>query len=767
MNRFDIIKPNRFNISTPNTANSTPQTTIPNVTLQPQTQTKPPVPTLTGPTTLSQGEITIPEKIGGFLKNTAKRAVAADIQGGIFGRPVPDTFADAYRMGNEKRSKTLKDMGDPEKSAEMAINFMPIGAVGSAGKAVGKEIAKTGAAKNTVAAVEEAVNYFKNKPPTLFDNINDTAKVVNESRAAAGKPPVPYQSLEDMGADLTKRTPANKKVNWLDVYGRSPEYVMEKIGLKSVYNNLRDSYNNYSKELPDNLDKIGDWAKKVTPEANEKIFNWLDGDKSVVLDPTEKQVATEIKTWLGQFADRLGMAKDERISDYITHIFPASSGGEIPEEIAKQIRYNIPGEVYSPYQLKREGVEGYIKDTWRALDAYAKNATRKIHMDDALAEAKTHAPGLEDSQEQYLRRYISNINLRPSELDTQIDNGLKQVFGYRFGVRPQKNILSSARRIVSRAKLGLSVNNALKNLTQGVNTFSELGTKYTLRGYKDLFTQGGKELKENGVLTNPIIEDRLHDGVRKFWEKADKVIWANFEATEKINRGAAYYGAKARALDAGKSMEEAIYEAVKTANKTQFTFGPIDTPVGLNSEIFKTLAQFQTFNIKQLEFLAEKARKGEVAALARYVASGALVYGSLGSALGMSWTDVLPGLDFTKVPPALNFLKRTYDNVTGAPDKYGNERSVDKRLSDQGEAILTNLVPGGAQIKRTFQGIEAVNQGKSTTPAGTFQYRVPQTGENYLKAGLFGKGALPESQKFYKDKKNKGDKNPTNRFNVY
>jgi hypothetical protein len=48
------------------------------------------------------------------------------------------------------------------------------------------------------------------------------------------------------------------------------------------------------------------------------------------------QVAKEVKAWLSEWADRLGLAPDERITDYITHIFPVTSkNAEIPEEHAR------------------------------------------------------------------------------------------------------------------------------------------------------------------------------------------------------------------------------------------------------------------------------------------------------------------------------------------------------------------------------------------------------------------------------------------------
>jgi hypothetical protein len=74
-----------------------------------------------------------------------------------------------------------------------------------------------------------------------------------------------------------------------------------------------------------------------------------------------------------------------------------------------------------------------------------------------------------------------------------------------------------------------------------VNTFAKLGTRDTMSGYFDLLRNGAKELYENGVLENDLIQDK-HFGVSKTAaQKIDKGLFAAFEAAEAVNREAAYY----------------------------------------------------------------------------------------------------------------------------------------------------------------------------------------------------------------------------------
>lgn len=583
-----------------------------------------------------------------------------------------------------------------------------------------------------------------------------------------------------------KQTPMSERIRAID-YLRTPWKVFDRMGIRPAYQTLLKGYNDYVHELPINIDKITAWSKRVPPESNAKIFRSLDGE-DVALTTDELQVAKEIKTWLGEWADRLHMAPNGRITDYITHIFPAGKGGEIPEEIVSLIRDKTPGSIYDPFLLQRQGAKGYIQDTWKALDAYTKRATRKVNMDPALAQIKEVSTRLtESSQLDYLNKYLGAVNMRPNELDTLIDNNIKSFFGYKFGVRPTASITRNIRMMISRAKIGGSITSFAKNLTQGVNTFSDLGAIYTTRGYIDIVKFGAKELEENGVLAQPFIEDRTYSAIKTWAERFDKVLFFNMNASELINRGSAYYGAKAKFLNGkitpkeyreglGKdspdnykpTMEDAVAYGKFLAGKTQFQFGALDTPVFLNSDIAKTFAQFQTFGLKQAEFIGHMANNKDWAKLIRYIVGSTLLFSTIGSAFGMKWDDSFKTMRWG-MPPAIQFFADLYNSGVMGVDKYGRKLNTDERLKATGKNIFTNVVPAGAQIKRTVEGLSTVNAGKSRSESGTFQYKVKQTPANYTSSALFGKFNIPESKAYYQkqDDKLKGKKNTTSNSNRY
>jgi hypothetical protein len=590
------------------------------------------------------------------------------------------------------------------------------------------------------------------KAPRTKSTLNTPAEAISNSESqildyAGQKVDVSLDNIIDQ-----MPTPVKRKVNAVDWLIRTPEKVLRKIGLGKEMDNLRKGYDAYLKELPKNIDKITEWTKQVpTKENNQNIFLYLDG-QDVKLNPTELKVAGEIKTWLSEWADRLKLPKDNRITHYITHLFDEQLiKKEFDEDLAKIISQKIPGSVYDPFLIKRLGAKGYKVDTWAALDAYVKRGTRKVNLDPALEKIDEIAPSLEQSQWDYLKEYIDRVNLRPTKIDTSIDNTIKSVVGYKFGQRPTAMISRVVRQAGYRGGLWFNVSSTLRNLSQGINTYAVLGEKYTALGYAKLFSKANRqEIIDQGVLNAGFIDDRILSATQKLWQKADNVGFAMFQAVEGINRGSAYLGAKAKALSMGKTESQAIEYGKKIARETQFTFGSIDTPLAFSNDIVKTLMQFQTYTTKQVEFLSELAKDKNFGALARYTAAGLLYVATIGQAFGMDWKELIPAWRLP-APPAGKFLATTAGAILNAPDKYGNQRDFPKKLKDIA-ATAWGIVPGGSQAKKTIQGYQSIQDGGSYDAAGRLQFKQDQSTAGQLQSLLFGKYAGQNAQNYF-DKK--------------
>jgi len=608
----------------------------------------------------------------------------------------------------------------------------------------------------------EEPGYQSNNLSTLSQNTKDVAKqIFGDNRVPTSKRGIgafdPIRSVdnpllpEQAVINRISQKSAKAKANIVD-YLRTPESVFEKLGIQDEFKLLRQGQDNYTKELKSEIDRVTQWASRVpTPESNEKIFKFLDGQK-VNLNPIEKEVAREIKTYLSKWADRLDIPYQSRITNYITHIFEKGDIElEFNQDIAKLIDQKVSGSVYDPFLQKREGMVGYVTDTWRALDAYIKRAVRKANLDPALDRIEIASNKLDLESYKYVQKYISGVNMRPTEIDNLIDNWIKGTsIGYKFGQRPVANISGNIRKIISRATLGLNPTSALRNLSQGSNTYAVLGEKNTINGYVTLFKNIAKkdltELYSNGVLDENIIQDRDLHAVKGLMEKVDPVLYYMFEKAELINRGAAYYGGKAKALSEGISETEAVDYAKKIVRDTQFSFSKIDTPVVLQSDLAKLAAQFGTYSVKQAEFLAGMAKDKNYQGIFRYIAASILFISTVGRIWGMKVQEIFPFFGGFK-PPVVQLGENainTYNSI--------RKNITDNKWGQTAENVFKTgamIVPAGSQLKKSIQGFNAVNQGYSETPTGLVRYPIDRTPANYIRGTLFGQYNLPEAQQYF------------------
>lgn len=550
-----------------------------------------------------------------------------------------------------------------------------------------------------------------------------------------------------------------EKVHALDYMG-TPEFVLEKVGLGKAAEKLQDAKLAYRKTLKKEIDRIEGWKKEIgnTPYASTRIFRYLDGKAKFVkseMTPGELKVAAEIKSYLDEWANRLKLPEDNRLSNYITHIFEERPGADLKPtvfeddpELAAIMQKTPAGSVYDPFLQRRTNAQNYKEDVWAALDAYVKRGSRKEAMDPALEYLKNEAKKLDESTFNYITRLSHRINMRPTEMDKLVDNFIKATPGLNRiakGPRPTMFLTQKIRNMFYRGTLGINFSSALRNLSQGANTYAKLGEKYTVIGYAKLFkrllTNNLKDLHEAGVLDEELVQDKKIGVYKSVLQKLDPVLYSVFSLAERINRGAAYYGAEAKALKQGLSPEQAMKYGARIVRETQFAFGNIDSPVALSSDIIKTATQLGTYNIKQIEFLSRLAKDKEFGGLIRYSLASLAFVATIGKAFGMTVGQLIPSVGLGGSPVG-NLL-------TG----LGELMSTNSETRAKGKSDLTraavSIIPGGAQIRKTVQGIEAYQKGRDTTPTGRTRFKVPQDTKTQLQTAIFGKSAIPEARAYY------------------
>lgn len=581
------------------------------------------------------------------------------------------------------------------------------------------------------------------------------------------------KSWESIVKGYSDNLPKEKKVNFLDYFG-TPEFVLEKLGMQKGATLLQDAKDTFRLTLRKEIKTISDWKARVEhdpkarPHSAERIFRYLNGDARYAkseMTPTEVEVAGEIKTYLKDWADRLHLPADNRLGNYITHIFDKDAHGELPGESVfddpdlSVIMESTPAKsVYNPFLEKRTNKPGYKEDVWGALDAYVKRGSRKEAMDPALEEISNMAHKLDDSAYSYVTRLTHRINMRPTEADELVDNFFKEHFGGKFTQRPTAYITGKIRSIFYRGTLGLNVSSALRNLSQGANTYAKLGEKYTTIGYfktlTHLVTRDWSELIDHGVLDESLNQDQKVGVYKSVLQKIDPILFSLFNTAEKINRGAAYYGAKSKGLKEGLNPDQAIKYAKRMVRETQFAFGQVDSPVALSSDLVKTAAQMQSYNVKQIEFLSHMVKNKEYGGLIRYSLSSLVFLGTVGKLFGMTVDQLIPSIGIGSSP-----LGSAATGIAGEFSKNSTDR---QKATSQLQRTFVSLFPAGVQARKTIQGLEAYNAGKDTTPTGRTRYNIPHDPGTLMQAALFGKSALPQAQQYFDKLNNKGAaKKPT------
>ena len=221
-----------------------------------------------------------------------------------------------------------------------------------------------------------------------------------------------------------------------------------------------------------------------------------------------------------------------------------------------------------------------------------------------------------------------------------------------------------------------------------------------------------------------------------------------------------------RALDAGKNEAQAILEGLDLAGKTQFRFGAVDTPEILSSDIAKTVFQFQSFQLKQAEFL-KNLTKGiikdpfslkEWAGILRWIGANAVIVGTVGKLIGFTIGDTIPfsspltGQTKIGQTPAISAIRGVGGATINLAAQLAGQDPVftDKfrrplGLGSAAKSVVA-VIPGGVQARKTIQGIGAASRGFSASATGRARFPV----EGKIRAAIFGQFNNPFGR-FYFD----------------
>lgn len=380
---------------------------------------------------------------------------------------------------------------------------------------------------------------------------------------------------------------------------------------------------------------------------------------------------------------------------------------------------SLPTSIRMRFFEPRKGKKGYSLSAVKAYRTYLSGIRRKLYDEPAVRVAaelhKSLDPSLREYNKWYVRRYL----------------------GW------DKHKLDSLAGAISSFQwmrtLGLNPRSAVVNLTQRINTITEVGPKYSLAGQKAAFTRAGKEAFDRTGIAREIPQVLLEGDSPVGMENVRAIVGYLFNKVELGNRRHAFLSGRAKALASGKSEPQASRAGVDTVHRTQFRYGRVGMPRVLSHPVGRIGLQFWSYPIKQMELIVRWA-KTDPKKLLTYIA---LAEGGKETLKQLLNVDLSNALGFgMNLGEAIQALRDIPDG-----DFRGFFRHMRLAMSEGGGMLPSGLGPTPSSLLKVIEkakesrGLEAL--GKELSPVMT--NRMVQTYKAITKRHVDkeGKGLYP------------------------
>jgi hypothetical protein len=245
--------------------------------------------------------------------------------------------------------------------------------------------------------------------------------------------------------------------------------------------------------------------------------------------------------------------------------------------------YNgLPEKLRMRFFETRKGGEGYQLDAFKAYNAYLDSIGRKMYDEPVIRHFKANFARMNPDHQPYMAEFARNYMGWNSKNSDKYWHMLRSAEWMRT--------------------LGLNPRSALVNLTQQVNTVFEAGPVNSAKAWKKMFTREGAQLWNDLGLGQDAKQAMMVilDPNSKM-EKARRVSGFMFQAVEELNRKHAFMAGLEKF--AHLKGPERIEKAIALMQKTQFRYGRVGMPMGLQKGMSSVALQFSSYPIKQMELL--------------------------------------------------------------------------------------------------------------------------------------------------------------------
>ena len=467
---------------------------------------------------------------------------------------------------------------------------------------------------------------------------------------------------------------------------------------------------------------------------------------------------------------------------------------ELPTEIIGRTQNFKPGKNFFGNLLQRKGEKttyGFIE----GFDRYIEGASRVIHHTPNIKRLRKLENEIraQHGDSTHLGSFVADLQDYTNNLSgkqSAVDRGFESAIG-----RNVYNFLDAIRRRVSLNMIGGNLASALTNYIPVTHALATTNKKAFAEGMFDAMSNAFKNdgfVNQSDFLTRRYGSDRLAQG------KLDKVVDASMIFMRGFDRFASNIIVRSKfkeGLAKGLPQDEAMKVADNWAAKIMADRSLGQMPTYFNSKSLGPIIQFQLEVNNQLSFLLKDIPRSMNEAQTASALAQVAVYGYLfneayekvvgrrvaldpiglavkivedftnpelekGRATGNAVKGVLNQLPFTSILEGGRIpMGAAIPNPKTIMDSDFNKSTLLK----EGLKPLVYLAPptSGGQVKKTIEGLTAMNKNPLAPQEMTGLYQKNPKGEEYLKypiednlannlkSPIFGKYSTPETEEYY------------------
>jgi len=618
--------------------------------------------------------------------------------------------------------------------------------------------------------MRKATMAFADKPTVEALDEREAAALIEGMKAvplrATGKPYIPAHRGDLLPSDFFTKGRAAGLESW----GVPAWRYLEILGAKEeIYDPVEIAYIAYQREAHDKYRLFTELKKSVkgVKGSQQRLFHYLNGTlpERVTLSPEETVAATELRTILDDYADRLGLPPERRVENYIYHLFEASTQRELREKypfvdeahkdvpltdaMISALGLKVPEEIFTPTLLHRLGKkQGLVEDVWKAMRAVTSIDLRRIHMQPALEKVRPLVSAYPETSRAYINDWLSYAVLKQQPPLDKIINASTHNFTsfmeratkgkISFGSNPMKTTGYVFTRVGYRVARAFNIVFGGKNVRQQLLIPPLLHNPIHYgQAVGDLFTAKGQYLlKQSQVLTERFPMEAFDPkDVSKWLQKGMEP----YKLVDWLNVSTAFLAGARDAVAMNLPPDEVIKYADRIAKISQYSYRPIDMSrfMWQGGGVGRMAGMLQTWPINYFTNYLPELVHGTVTGydtagnklpayargrlLEHLIIASLFIYGMYKFARVDFRKTFGPGVMPTYLAPTLSLTLALGQNAYGLmTNDYELQKDAQRKLSNS----VPIFIPAGLQTKKTLDAYKKLTEGVETDWAGKWRRNV-------------------------------------------